>query len=821
MKKIYLHDGWTLKDQSFAEQLNATVPGCFHTDLINAGKIENIFYRDNAQKYVWLENCAPVYETRFDADVSSNVILKFEGLDTFAEIYLNGVHLGDVHNMFIPHAFDVSAVLKSADNHLRVEFTSPIKAVEGMKIPGGFAFTGDRINARRMQCTYGWDWVDRFVTMGIFRPVYLEYRQGLEIEDVYVHTDAIDDFGASICAEYSFSGTDFAEIVTAEVVSPDGVVVYRDRFFADRALMVRKMDIPTPKLWYPTGYGSQPLYQLKVSVSSSTYETEFGIRTLRILNLQDKPGSAYYEKAKNAKENSVGGKIYCEDEEFFGFKVIVNCTPVFLRGGNWVPCDPFPSEESDEKIKYLLREAKEMGVNILRVWGGGLFEKKVFYDECDRLGILICHDFLMACGEYPESEEWFINELLLESEYAVKFLRNHPSLAWFHGDNENATDGSDILANYTGKRSAYDGIFPSIYKYSKNIPFLTSSPWGGNKFASITSGTTHNTNFIGASFAYRYEHDCSDYKEYLAGFTSRFMSEEPTFGAICRESMLEFMTENDIVGDDESILKYHAKTNPGLPVHIYDYIRDFAEKILGGFDDGEDRYFKMKYLQCEWVRITYELVLRNLGYSNGIIYWMYNDCWPASVGWAFIDYYCRRKPSYYAFKRLAKEVVGSINAQNGEFTISNTSDESRVAKITVRALDMTADFKEIDIFEDTIFVAPYTTETTDLSHMLGDNILLVCDIESDDEVYRSYHKKGKLPLARSEAFTVLSLTDSEITIRANGYLHAVELEGDCRFSDNYFVMLEGETRKIRFDSFNGKLSGVKVNGYTIRHTGVC
>ena len=198
---------------------------------------------------------------------------------------------------------------------------------------------------------------------------------------------------------------------------------------------------------------------------------------------------------------------------------------------------------------------------------------------------------------------------------------------------------------------------------------------------------------------------------------------------------------------------------------------------------------------------------------------MYNDCWPASIGWAFVDYYCRRKPAYYTFKKLAYDVVGSINVLNGEFTVSNTSDESRVAKITVRALDMANNFKEMDVFDDTIFVAPYTTETTDLSHMLGDDILLVCDTESDDDVYRSYYKKGKLPLVRSDAFTILSLTDSEITIKANGYLHAVELEGDYRFSDNYFVMLEGEIRRIRFDRFSDKSSGVKVNAYTINHTG--
>ena len=816
MKKIHIRDGWTLTDPSLDGRVSATVPGCFHTDLIKAGIIKDIFYRDNSEKYVWLENCSPVYEVSFDAELSDNVRIKFEGLDTFADIYLNGVHLGSTHNMFIPHAFDVSAVLKANDNLLRVEFTSPIKAVEGMEIPGGFAFTGDRINARRMQCTYSWDWVDRFVTMGIFRPVYLEYRKGLEIEDVYVYTNAVDNFGAAICAEYTLSGTDFSEILTAEIISPDGKVIYKDRFFADRELTVRKMDIAMPKLWYPSGYGSQPLYTLRVSTSASFYETTFGIRTLRILNLQDKPGSDYYEKAKNAKDNSPGGKIFSEDDEFFGFKVIVNGIPVFLRGGNWVPCDPFPSEESDERIIALIREAKSMGVNILRVWGGGLFERKVFFDECDKQGILLCHDFLMACGEYPENEKWFIDELLLESEYAVKFMRNHPSLAWFHGDNENATNGSDLLADYTGKISAYDGIFPSVYKYSKNIALLPSSPWGGNKYASVTSGTTHNTNFIGESFAYRYENDCSDYKEYLARYTSRFMSEEPTFGAACRESLLEFMTEEDIIGSDESILRYHSKTNPALKVHIYDYNRDFAQKVLGGFDDGEDRFFKMKYIQCEWVRLTYELILRNLGYSNGIIYWMYNDCWPAAVGWAFVDYYCRRKPSYYAFKRLATDVVGSVGVMNGEFTVSNTSDESKVAKITVRALDMSDGFKEKDIFEDTVFISPYSTESIDISHLMGENILLVCDTESDDEIYRSYHKKGKLPLVRSVAFTILNVSDYEITIRADGYIQALELEGDYRFLDNYFVMLEGEVKTVRFERFSNKAGNIKVNAYTVK-----
>ena len=815
MKKVYLHDGWSFTDPSLDGGFSATVPGCLHTDLIKAGKIENIFYRDNNDKYSWVENCAPVYEMRFDAELGKNVTLKFEGIDTFAEIYLNGKHIGEAHNMFISHAYSVSDVLKEKDNLLRVEFTSPVKAVEGMKIPGGFAFTGDRINARRIQCTYSWDWVDRFVTMGIFRPVYLEYRDGLEIEDVYVRTETIDRFGAALVAEYTLSGFNTPEIVETEVISHTGKVVYRDKFYADRELVVRKMDIPNPDLWYPSGYGEQPIYTLSAKSESSKFDTTFGIRTIRIINHQDEVGSEYYERASEAVQTSVAGKRTLDDN-FFGFRVIVNEKEIFCRGGNWVPCDPFQSEESDEKIRTLVRKAREMGANMLRVWGGGLFEKFAFYDECDRQGILICHDFLMACGEYPEKEEWFINELLLESEYAVKFMRNHPSLAWFHGDNENAVDGSDLAPDYTGRNSALDGILPSVYKYSKNIPLLASSPWGGNMYNSITAGTSHNTNFLGEIFDYVYSTDCNDYKEYFAQFTSRFVAEEPTFGAICRESMLEFMTEDDLLGNDESILKYHCKTNPGLPVHIYDDIRAFAEHMLGEYKDGEDRYFKMKYLQCEWVRITKELALRNLGYTGGIIYWMFNDCWPASLGWAFVDYYLRRKPSYYAFKRLSAPVIGSVDVHCGALVISNTATEPKAAEVCIHILDMKGDFKELEVIETSVGLDGYSTAAIDISDKLGENILAVIDVKSEENTYRTFYKTGKLEIERNDDFTILSMDENNVTIKANSYLQAVELEGDYNFSDNYFSMLEGEVKTIECEKFSDKANGVTVKSYVLK-----
>ena len=323
MKRIYLDGTWTLTDPSLEGALDAKVPGCLHTDLIAAGIIKDIYYRDNNDKYGWVENCTPIYETHFDATLSENVRLKFDGIDTFADIYLNGKHLGEVHNMFIPHEYDVTSILKEKDNCLRVEFTSPVKAVEGMTESPAFAFTGDRINARRIQCTYSWDWVGRFVTMGIYRPVYLEYRCGMEIEDVYVRTETVDKFGASLVAEYTLSGFENPGIVEAELISPSGRVVYRDKFYADRELTVRKMDIPNPELWYPHGYGAQPLYTFRAKTQSSSYEAKIGIRTLRIVNHYDVPGSDYHNRATEAAKADVV-KERIQDDSFFGFKVIVN-----------------------------------------------------------------------------------------------------------------------------------------------------------------------------------------------------------------------------------------------------------------------------------------------------------------------------------------------------------------------------------------------------------------------------------------------------------------------------------------------------------------
>lgn len=810
MKKIYLDSQWTLENAEIGK-INATVPGCVHTDLINNGTIENIYWRDNNKNFQWIENCDWTYSCLFNSPCDERATIVFEGIDTYSEIYLNGVKLGETDNMFIPYRFDVTDIISKENNLLQVKLTSPIRAVEKMPLYKG-AFTRERLNTRRIQCTYGWDWVDRFVTCGIFRQVYLEYENGIDVDNVYVYTENIDGFGAQIYTEINFKNYDEGAVAHVEISGPDGNIAAKTDFYADMQTFVRRLDVAFPRLWYPNGYGEQPLYTLKVCVGDNTFEQSFGIRTLRIMQLPDEQDGEYYNKARKISNSDVGKK-FSHNEISSGFQVIVNGERIFCRGGNWVPCEPFPSEERDEKIKELVNTAKEMGANFLRVWGGGLFEKSSFYDECDRCGILVVQDFLMACGDYPEKEEWFIEALKRESLFAVKYLRNHPCLAFWQGDNENAVKGSDTKADYTGRDSALRGIAPQIYKYDKFRQLLPSSPYGGDTYASLTAGTAHITNYLVDIFNYFDNGDCSDYKEYLARYISRFTSEDGTFGAISRSSMLKLMTEWDLLDDkSEEMLLYHTKNNPALKRHILTDVGSFAGKVLGAFKDGEDKFFKYKYVQYEWVRVVFENVRRNLGYSNGMVFWMYNDCWPAAVGWSLVDYYGLPKAAFYSFKRCAKRIIGSISKNGDGYVLSLSSDRDVSEGVSVSAY-MLADGRIVKEYSFDTQLQSYGEISVPIPWDAEEDKLIICDVAYSDGADRCFYKDGALNMAPCDKDVCVAFKgNNEVTLKASKYVHAVELEGECIFEDNYFSLLEGEVRTVSYRNIGDGNFTVKAYG---------
>lgn len=815
MKAISLNGRWQGEciEASGVKKFNfvGNVPGCVHTDLEGEYIPKNIFYRNYADDCSWIEECNWKYTKKFNLkSVPETAKLVFEGLDTYADIYLNDVHIANVDNMFISHSFDVKRLLRKGENSVCVNFRSPVREVEGLENREG-AFTTERMHTRRIQCTYGWDWVARFVTCGIWRDVYLDLTNGFNVKNAYVYTEHILDNSAQIVVEAEFENYRNGNTVETEIISPDGQTLYRHRRFCKEPFIKEYIDIPKAALWYPSGYGVQPIYTLRICGK----EFKFGIRTVAVLQLPDEKDSPYYRKCLEIK-NSVSGKIYDRNEEFSGFQLLINGIPIMCKGANWVPCEPFPSAEDDNKITELLSLAVEAGVNMLRVWGGGIFEKQHFYNECDRLGILVTQDFLMACGHYPEEKDEFIAQLKKETEFAAYELRNHPSLVWWSGDNENAVWGYDEAEDYKGRTAIHEGIMPVLNRLDPKRRFMLSSPCGGNTYASKTAGTTHNTQYLGDSiFPYILDTPMQDYKEFFSTLLARFIAEEPTLGAVSLPSLRRFMTDDDIFNSD-SMWKYHTKDNPCLPFTLFDLLQTFSSKVLGEFKDGADRYFKLKYNQFEWIRVSMENIRRNRGFINGIVYWMWNDCWPASSGWSFVDYYCLPKASFYSFKRCAKPILACVNMSE-EYEIYLCNDGFNDRRVTLN-FSFIKNGKVTYISSAEVSISGAESEkvySLPLSAVPEDAIL-ICDVTADRFIDRAFYKQGNLPIIPTDAARIISQDNHQITVTADRYVHAVELEGEYIFNDNYFSLLPGEQRTVTFrPSSTAKSSTLTVKGYTV------
>ena len=785
----------------------ATVPGCVHTDLLACGKIGDFYYREESRSVQWIERCDAVFSRSFEVEkLLPGAELVFDGLDVYCDVFLNGRKVGEAHNMFHPHVFPVDGVLKEGANRLEVRFRSPIREVEGRPALEG-AFTTERLYTRRLQCTYGWDWVDRFVTMGIFRDVRLVFRRPNTVSQVYVTTEELLPGSAQIRVAVSFSDfTPSGDVLSLSILDPDGRRVWNKERALTEPILSEWIDLPSPRLWYPNGYGEQPLYTLVASTPAGGKTVVFGIRRITLRELVDEPGSPAAERCKAIRSQPFAqGKD--NNETTSSFTVFVNGTPIFCKGADWVPCEPFPSAETPEKIARILAISRAGGVNMIRVWGGGIFERDEFYDECDRLGILVAQDFLMACGTYPEDDPRFLDELKKEARAAALRLRNHPCLAFWNGDNENAVYGNENRTDFPGYRAAR-AIAPVLAEYDPARRFLPSSPYGGDPYCSPTRGTAHSTFFLGSIFRYVRESDFSDWRRTMGRYLTRFNAEQPVMGMPFVSTLRRFLTEEDIFGDDERVSEFHTKTNPSVKeMTLYGHLSRMSEKLFGAFESGEDRVRKMQMMQCEWVRLGVELYRRNKWFSSGVLFWMLNDCWPAANSWSLIDYYARPKPAFYAFMRCAKPVIAILSEEDGKLTVSVSNDALLPARGRGRLY--LYDFASDGELLPTAFsydVAPnaaadvLSLEYAPFEAKLSRTRLLLCDIENDDG---STDRAFLVPVRYADLdldyrpLRVLSETPDEITVRADAFTPFALLDDPAFLSENALCLKRGETKTLR------------------------
>lgn len=833
MKTTSLNGKWTLlgnRENGDKISITATVPGTVHTALSESGIIGDMFWDKNADSVSWIEDNSWEYRRDFDiTDDYNKLEIEFKGLDTYCVVYVNEEKIASCDNMHITYTLDITEYAKKGTNTVRLVFLPPV--AQEKKIPAGECggvFSINRFYTRRMQCTYGWDWVNRFVTMGIWRDVTLYADRYVKIDCLQAVTEGITAAGATVklYAKGSHDRRFFPDtfekrgyhfgtspMLRFTVKSPGGEVVYTCKKLFREAVVTDYVTIENPELWYPNGYGESPLYALEAIVTDENDSAicssgvNFGIRDIQIVRRADKIGTYTYDTAKKMFDRF--SQKEASENEFESFELFVNNTKIICKGANWVPADPFPGNVSEDKYNVLLSLAKDGNINMLRVWGGGYYEDDIFYDICDRCGIMVQQDFMMACGVYPYSDEYienpdknaekFLKNFERECEDNVGRLTSHPSIVWWNGDNENQMGGNENLIN-NARRIANGVTEPTLRKYDTLRQFFPSTPWGGVYNNSPAKGLFHGTGMLNLYFDYLKDSDMHDYPEFFGSFISRFSNETPLFSSVAESSLKRFMPPGERSEDSFSCFVYHTKNHPDERYRnfsIFQHMDLAAKKMFGKFRGANDRMYKLGIMGYEWMRTSMEGMRRSNDYMSGNIFWMYNDCWPA-VGCSMVDYYGVPKAAYYGFKMTAQKICACVydDGKGLRIAVSNNSAGDSAAEI---ALHLVASDRILRTERIKVNTTKNSVSYADVPSGFAPNegTIIVCDYAAQGVSGRTYYSAVIPSLMKLDRAAIqMDKNGAEITLKADKLAMFVWLDGDFSFDDNCMIMLPGETKKL-------------------------
>ncbi|MDX9747616.1 MAG: glycoside hydrolase family 2 protein [Paludibacter sp.] len=795
----WLIDGFN-SDKSKSISLIGTVPGMVHPDLQREGLIPDPFWRDNFKLCQWPEFWSWTYKRTFDVapDMLSKqwIQLQFDGIDTYSEIYLNGRKLGTTNNMFLPYQFNVNGWLKEKGNTLEVRL-QPLEKMVGEKarlrqFKGAF---GDpyRAYVRRMQCTFGWDWVPRFITYGVWRPVRIVGYDNTRIDDIFIYTKELKKNTAQMALEVTAT-TIIKEDQKARITcyDPQNKPVWNtSEPIGDEPLKIH-FEIKDPQIWWSNGLGEHPIYRIHVELFDSKGKLihqksiETGVRTVAVEEIKDKEGNGS------------------------SFTVILNGKRVYIKGGNWVPADPFPARITKNQYATLLKQAQDAGVNMLRVWGGGIFEPQEFWDLCNRMGILASQDFMLACGGYPDDDKDFVSLYKREVEANVKLIRSNPALVFWCGDNELGLNKKPS-DEWSCKLMNQNVIAPMMAKLDPSRPFRITSPLGIDPETtnSLISGDSHVNSFLSREFKSN-NFDLSNYRQVISKYSAgRFMSEQTTAGSPPKSVLRKFMNDEDLLGSE--MYEYHDIDNPGAAGHrtLFSHMEYLAEQLYGDPNGDNDRRIRqMEYIQHEFVRLGLEGSRRRKFYSSGIQFWMYNDCWPA-LGWSLIDYWGGRKAGWYGFAAGSRPVIAASEQTDKTINwwISNDLAEDIEAKVRIFIQPVAEKAFNIKHFNLRLKANESTKinelDLAELKSKLATNAILVCEVETAKGNDRSYWTPARPQDVNYEPVNLRVIREQTyesgiVTITADKWARVVTLEGDVEFEDNYFELLPGETRTIKW-----------------------
>jgi len=781
----------------------ATVPGDVHLDLLKSGKIPDPFYRDNESKLQWIEQAGWEYKTSIDATTATlardHVDLVFEGLDTACTVYLNGQRIGSPDSMFQEWRFDVKSRLHTGQNDLRIVFPAPMKAAEAVAEKDPWhsrTHTDPKGYIRKAVYEFGWDWGPRFATSGVYRPTYLEVWDNARIHDVFVEQEGVTTAAAHLDVH--------ADILASKEAKANVSISYGlgdEELHQERAVTLAvgtnrisfPIEIAHPQLWYPAGYGAQPIYHFHISVKEDGKELDdttvkTGLRSVVLHRELDKWGRS--------------------------FEFVVNGIPVFAKGADIIPFDSFPDRVTTEKYRHILQSAKDANMNMVRLWGGGYYETQDFYDICDELGLMVFHDLMFGNNWQPGTYD-FKQNIEREAEYQMTRLRNHPSIVLWDGNNETEDlrdwNGNGQLPPQVHERiwedylTEFSGILARTEaRIDPEIPYWPSTPSADYEELtdSYQSGDNHDWSVW---------HGGADFVDYEKR-PWRFVSEYGFQSFPEMKTIESFTLPEDRTSIFTPVMKAHQKNGDGNRL-----IQDYMKRYFGEPKDFASFLYASQVLQAEGIKVGAESFRRKRPETMGSLFWQLNDCWPVA-SWASIDYYGRWKALQYYARRFYAPILVSPHVEGGTLSIYIVSDKTVPLNGTLRLRIMDFSGKVVKETSQSVGIDPLASKVyqqlplvelsgakaADWSGLVGVADLTVGDQKvSTNLVYFVPSKQIQLPHAFVSAEISAAKDGYDVTLSSPGLARSVYLsfgEFDAQYSDNYLDLLPGEKQTIHVTS---------------------
>lgn len=799
---LNLNSNWEFRKAGDSSNwIPAIVPGCVQTDLMNNQIIPDPFYGDNEKEVQWIEREDWEYRTNFK--ISHKILkkdfieLNFEGLDTYAAIYLNDEYIGTTENMFVQYKFPVKGKLKSGNNQLYIHFFSPVLQSEKLKSNSEINYPPNaRVWIRKAQYQFGWDWGPRLVTTGIWKPVSIhawDHGQitSLSIQTIYANTDSVKFYAAY---DYELSKQEKIKLKLTNLTTNQ---IIQTKYISDPKFSGRIYDtIQNPDLWWCNGMGDPNLYTFELKISKGlkhidTKTINAGLRTIELIDNEKNKGEFYFK---------------------------LNGQPVFAKGANLIPLNSFPSSVQYTDYKKLLTEAKEMNMNMLRIWGGGIYENDDFYTICDSLGILVWQDFMFACAMYPLNELNFKNNISDEIAQQINRLKTHPCIALYCGNNEilegwqnwgwqaDSTVSEDHKYKiYTNYSDWFEVNIPTELKLNmdRGINYHASSPsigWGHPE--SLLQGDCHYWGIWWGSESF----DMYNKK------IPRFMSEYGFQGMPSFRSFQKFIPADDLTGTAENVLSNSSVKNHQKHPVGYETIRDYMQRDFIVPDNFENYIYVSQLLQAKGMQTAIEAHRRNMPYCMGTLFWQLNDCWPVT-SWSVIDYYGDRKASYYTVKEKYKNIMLSTIKENDSLKIYLVNDGNEKINGTVILKFAQTNGEVLSYSVAQLNSDPHTSvvayneslknssadfDTTKLflyAYLLsGDSVL------AEDFYYFTQIKNLKLEIPKTDI--IVSEKQGRIILMSDNLVKNIYLytdEAELPLSDNYFDLFPGVQKIITIE----------------------